>query len=423
MANVIFEEGTQTQASGFQGGDTLLFKTAAAADVVVTFAPASGLSAATVTLAVGDQSLTFAANAITDPTSTISFFSTGGSLLLGDTSTATGADTLSLSGDDASAAWGLSGVDTINMVGGGAHSAHGGDGADTIAVGATATGAYTIFGDDGDDTVTVDASATGALVISGGLGKDTLAGGVDNDHIYGNVLTPSGTVLDGADSISAGDGGDYVNGNAGKDTIDGGDGSDRLRGGADGDSILGGDGNDDINGNKGADTIDGGNDNDHIRGGADDDSIHGGDDNDILLGDLGADTLAGDAGIDIITGGDGNDVFVFATGDADPFTDSDDNTFYDEITDFTNGADKLDFGAVPAHVLYVTGATYTDVTAAQDAAQLKLTAGAATDVVAVAVGTDTYLFYDSDGTGTTIDSIVKLDAVSDASTITTADFV
>jgi hypothetical protein len=44
------------------------------------------------------------------------------------------------------------------------------------------------------------------------------------------------------------------------------------------------------------------------------------------------------------------------------------------------------------------------------------------DIVAVGIGDDTYLFYDSTGAGGTIDSAIKLDGVR-ASLIGTADFL
>ena len=422
MAGFIFELGSQTDASGFAAGDTLYFKDAAPTDVGVAFTPASGLSTATVTLNVGTQSLTFAADAL-GAAAAITFISADGELVIG-TSGADGA--LATASDDDSAVWGLAGADGISLDGDGNHIAHGGDGGDTIDVEAGSTGVLNIFGEGGNDTVTNAAGATGgALNIYGGLGADTLAGSDTNDHIYGNVAAPSGTVADSADSITAGDGNDYVNGNAGADTIDGEDGSDRIFGGADGDSIDGSAGNDTVNGNKGDDTISGGDDNDSLRGGADDDSITGDAGNDIIQGDLGDDNITGGAGADIMTGGAGADVFVFDVTDAAVLTVGS-AKFYDTITDYVVGEDTLDFSTnatLPTDVLYVTGATFQTVAAATTAAQTALTAGDDGDLVAVAVGTDTYLFFDADANDGTIDSVIKLSGIADASTITIDDFV
>jgi len=417
MANVIFESGTQTQASGLQSGDTLLFETTAPGDVIVTFQPASGFSIATTTLTANGQSLTFNADALLG--ANLSFFGASGTLDIGGADNDAG---LMASGDDASAAWGLDGNDTITIDGAGAHVGHGGAGDDSFALGAgTTDGDYTVYGNDGDDGVAFGA-ATGNLYVYGGLGEDTLATGAGNDHIYGNVADPSGTVADGADSITAGAGADYVNGNAGDDTIDGGTFSDRLLGGADDDSIIGGAGNDSINGNKGADVIDGGADDDSLRGGADDDSVSGGTGEDLVRGDLGDDTVSGDGGIDLVFGGDGDDVFFFAAGDATSAGVTHDGvTYYDTVGDFTGG-DLLDIqgGAFAGEVDYVTGATFTTVAQAQVAAAAALTAG---NVVAVAVGGDTYLFYNDTFASTTINEVIKLAGVSDASTITADDFV
>ena len=420
MAGFIFELGSQTDASGFAAGDTLYFKDAAPVDVGVSYTPASGLSTATVTLNVGTQSLTFAADAL-GGAAAITFIAADGELVIGTS----GADAaLATTSDSDSAIWGLAGADGISLDGDGNHIAHGGDGGDTIDVEAGSTGALNIFGEAGDDTVT-NAGGTGALNIYGGLGADTIDGSDNNDHIYGNVVAPSGTVADGADSITAGDGSDYVNGNAGADTIDGEGGSDRLRGGADADSIDGSAGNDDINGNKGDDTISGGDDDDSLRGGADDDSITGDAGNDIISGDLGDDNITGGAGADVMTGGAGADVFVFDVTDAAVLTVGS-AKFYDTVADYVVGEDTLDFSTnatLPTDVLYVTGATYSTVAAATTAAQTALTAGDDGDLVAIAVGTDTYLFFDADVNDGTIDSVIKLSGIADASTITIDDFV
>jgi hypothetical protein len=92
----------------------------------------------------------------------------------------------------------------------------------------------------------------------------------------------------------------------------------------------------------------------------------------------------------------------------------------DEITDFTDGVDHIGLGFHPA--LLIQSAA-TSLTAAADvAAQLLQAHAGAADVAAIAVGSDTYLFYDSSGAGGAIDSAIKLDTVNAAS-LTAADFL
>src|SRR5437762_3307272 len=129
MTSFIFEEGTQTDASGFVSGDTLYFKTAAPTAVVVTSTAASGLNAATTTLTVGSQSLTFATDALGNADDIV-FIAANGDLFIGDT----GVDTFTLSGASASAAWGLGGADSIEASGAGGHIVHAGDGADIVRI-------------------------------------------------------------------------------------------------------------------------------------------------------------------------------------------------------------------------------------------------------------------------------------------------
>jgi serralysin len=249
----------------------------------------------------------------------------------------------------------------------------------------------TLQGFDGNDLIM---GGTGPDVLFGGPGSDTLIGGDGNDHLYGQ--SPNGGP-DGPDSISGGNGSDYIQGNAGNDTLDGGDGSDRMQGGQGDDLITGGAGNDTINGNLGNDTIDGGDGNDSLRGGQGNDSIMGGNGNDVLSGDLGQDTL---------TGGPGQDIFVFS-GSGSP------STAPDLITDYTPGTDHLSIGFAPLAVL--TGAAQSSLAAASMAAQTLLDGHAGDqEVAALAVGSDTYIFYSSSG-GATVDSAVQLAGVNPAS--------
>ena len=116
--------------------------------------------------------------------------------------------------------------------------------------------------------------------------------------------------------------------------------------------------------------------------------------------------VSGDLGQDTLTGGAGNDIFLFAgqgSTTAAP----------DMITDFTSGTDHLSLGFTPAAVL--TGAAQASLAAAITAAQ-SLFDGHAGDheVAALAVGSDTYIFYASNA-GATADSAIQLVGASAAS--------
>jgi len=238
--------------------------------------------------------------------------------------------------------------------------------------------------------------------IFGGDGADSLDGGSGNDHLYGQSANGGN---DGNDLIFGGDGADYLQGNAGNDSLDGGAGSDRIQGGRDNDSIRGGTGNDSINGNLGNDTIDGGAENDSLRGGQGNDSILGGDGNDHIQGDLGADSLSGGAGTDIFIFGGGSAVFAGSTADV--------------VTDFQDGVDVLSIGYAPAAVL--TGSAASFSAAATSAQQLFDGHAGTSEVAAIKVGSDTYIFYSSNN-GATADSAAQLTGI-DNSAIAAADFV
>jgi Ca2+-binding RTX toxin-like protein len=89
-----------------------------------------------------------------------------------------------------------------------------------------------------------------------------------------------------------------------------------------------------VSGAGGNDTLFGGSWDDSLSGGDNNDVVRGGAGDDVALGGTGLDTLRGGLGDDTITGGPGADVFVFARGQGT-----------DRITDFVNGADRLDLRA------------------------------------------------------------------------------
>lgn len=79
--------------------------------------------------------------------------------------------------------------------------------------------------------------------------------------------------------------------------------------------------------------------NDYLIGDDDGDSLLGDLGNDSLFGGNGADRLLGGVGIDLLVGGAVGDVFKF-TGSTDSLING-----LDVITDFVNGAAKLDFSS------------------------------------------------------------------------------
>jgi serralysin len=405
MANYVFENITQSDASNFTSADSLYFLSGSVSNLGVVDAPGTttttGLGTTitneTITLTEGGKSLTFGAAALSYASThgDIQFLQTSDSLVLGLSST-----------NDTLAAGGTAGHGAVVF---------GFDGTD-ILTGSAASD--TLNGGEGNDTITGTSTTEGDYLL-GGNGADSITGGVGNDHIYGNLFTSTAGAVDGNDVINAGDGRDYVNGNGGDDLINGGNNDDRLYGGAGNDTMDGGNDQDYLQGNKGNDTLSGGNGVDELHGGADNDMLHGNTGNDALFGDLGNDTVDGGAGFDKLTGGAGNDVFWFAAGDADhanvssPAT-ATDHGVTDQIVDFTDAQDTIHLGFAVSAVLHTgPGVTFTDASAAETYAQQLLDASAGThDVAAITVGADTFLFY-NDTTGATINSAIKVLGVAD----------
>ena len=362
------------------------------------------------------------------------------------------------------------------------HLVIGTDATDTVAItpqgapSADAGGAIvdpnTVYALGGNDTV--DFSNSGAGVsnyLNGGFGADTINGGDANNHIYGNSMTsqvgatdPSSNVSDGGDTITVGIGSNYINGNAGADTINVGThamaatetttaevastGFNRVFGGANDDTInIIGNGHNVVNGNSGNDTIiDSGFGDNTLRGGQGDDHITGGSGHSVLMGDVGNDTImvhgsmgesvAAGQHIDIITGGAGSDTFDFSTTGAGQAALFGQNVYYQEITDFTHGDDKITLAA--ANQPMTTGAVgtastvFANVHDAEVYAQTQLS-GAGTGgghvVESLAVGSadNTYLFYSEAGNAAANQSevaglgIIHLDGVT-ASSMSFTDF-
>lgn len=389
MATFVFENMTQAQADALAGTDIVAVSTTTVTARNVGVSIATQVGTDVITLTVGSKSLVFNA-------ATLSAVSDAGNIVFNDNSS------LVLGTQAANAA----------------------------LTGATNPNTFYLFA--GNDSIDQSAGTNTEDFIYGMGGADTIIGGSTASHLYG--FNASGGT-DGADSIVGGGAGDYIQGNSGNDQLTGGAGSDRILGGAGNDTVLGGTDNDTVNGNTGDDSISGEAGDDFLRGGQGNDQISGGIANDKLFGDLGTDTLNGGVGVDEFTGGAGADVFTFTSTDANPVTVSS-VAYYDTVLDYTDGEDEFritntagtsTFGdaALAAEInIGAAGATFTTVSAATTYAQQLLDANTqAYDIAIVKVGSDTYLFYDSTGVqGTAIDSIVKLQGVTDTSLFTQADF-
>jgi len=437
MATYTFENMQQSDAAAFTASDFLLFASGTVANLGVSDTPGTTTTTAlgttitneTITLTENGKSLTFSAAVLSAGTQT--------------------SPNHVVFGNNDVAVFGTSAVDsfTVAATAGNAAAAFGFGGADAITGSA---GNDTINGGEGNDVITAITSASPGTdtfgnpiytdndFLLGGNGNDTINGAVGNEHIYGNVAVGAAGSADGDDVLHGNGGNDYINGNAGNDTITGDAGNDRLYGGNGNDSVDGGAGNDYLQGNKGNDTLLGGGGNDTVHGGSGDDTITVTAGNSQLFGDLGNDSITGGAGNDTVWGGAGYDTlvatsghtkFVFAAGDADignitsASTAVGHDTVFDNITGFVHGTDTLSIGFSVTGIETASG-TATSFANADDAYTYAkaILAGHGTEVAALEVGTDTFLFWDSTHSTGTIDSVVELHAYT-ASTIVKGDFV
>ncbi|MEL6885681.1 MAG: calcium-binding protein [Pseudomonadota bacterium] len=225
-------------------------------------------------------------------------------------------------------------------------------GVDTIDIAKLGISAFTDLAmTDTVDGVVIDFGAGDSLTLTGltaadlastdfALAPDLMLATNGDDTMKGTDDANIMSGLDGADRMQGKGGDDVLNGDAGRDFLDGDSGNDTLNGGGDNDKLLGDAGQDELNG---------GQRNDRLHGGDDNDVLNGGHGNDYLKGDAGNDTLNGGTGKDKMTGGTGIDTFVFAN-----------KSGRDQITDFENGIDVMDFTAVTG----VTGIA--DLAIAQD---------------------------------------------------------
>lgn len=172
------------------------------------------------------------------------------------------------------------------------------------------------------------------------------------------------------------DGNSNLSGTVQSDTLNGTSGEDRIKGN---------NGNDMLNGLNGADDLYGENGDDILYGGDSIDNLFGGNGNDRLEGGNGNDWLIGEKGDDVLTGDDGADIFLFAKAGGN-----------DIITDFTNGADKIQIASDTGITKYsqlkftdgvnANGVTYSIVTMG-NGGQVTLTG-----VLATALDTTDFIF-------------------------------
>lgn len=195
-----------------------------------------------------------------------------------------------------------------------------GDGNDSIDGGKYFN--HMLKGGNGDDTYFIR-SQTATVVELAGQGFDTVRTFVD--HTLATEVENLRLEVGGLTGI----------GNSMNNTITGSAGVDKIYGMDGNDSIQGRDGDDSIWGGLGIDTLRGENGNDILFGEAGDDKLDGGAGNDKLDGGAGNDLLIAGAGNDVMTGGAGSDIFRFYTTDVATYS-------FDQITDFTSGADKID---------------------------------------------------------------------------------
>ena len=469
MAGYVFENMSQQDAAAFSANDTLTFNTAGSTANQVRVDPYSNTSSGSgnggITLTYGQNadgsahSLTFSnAIATASTTTTTTSTTTNGGTPVTTTSTHI------LFSDSSHLEIGQNGTgDTLNPI--------------------DNTNSHTVYGLGGNDTIAFAGVGAGVSeYLNGGFGADTINGGNANNHIYGNseftqrgATDPgSSNVADGDDTITVLGGTNYINGNAGADTITAGtnattgaqaapasNGFNHIFGGADDDVInIAGAGHNAVNGNTGNDTItDTGTGDNTLRGGSGNDTITGGSGHSVLMGDVGNDYIIvhGNAGenvsggssntattahIDVISGGDGGDTFDFSAAGAGQAVKFGQVTYYQEVTDFTHGVDKMILpasGANPdGNTGAVVGTSNTIFASVHDAEAYANTvlngdgvAGATPTVEALSVGSssNTYLMYldtaSTQPTGTNEVaglSIVHLDNVT-ASSLTATDFI
>jgi len=229
-------------------------------------------------------------------------------------------------------------------------------------------GAGIVFGGGGDDRLvglSGDDSFTGGAgndLLEGGAGNDTLvgdgdAGAAGNDLLFGNA---------GDDILVGGAGDDALWGGAGADKLDGGAGFDYAEygdatagvsidltadsstwtGDAHGDTLISIDAFDLTTFN---DVFHGADGDDKVVARAGDDQLFGGGGNDTLVAGEGNDILSGGTGADVLIGEQGADIFKYTAVEESSGALVNGVLQIDDITDFTQGVDKIDLSAIDAN--------------------------------------------------------------------------
>jgi Ca2+-binding RTX toxin-like protein len=280
---------------------------------------------------------------------------------------------------------------------------NGGEGDDTVTGGALDD---TIFAGRGDNLI--DAGAGDDVVAIGYGWQQTLEGGADDDLLIVMdayfpvyfIIGNTGIVDDGQLSQITGFERFDVDGSVFDDIVRTGDGNDTIDGLRGNDTLFGDDGTDLVLGQGGADVLDGGEGDDAVRGGTGGDEITGGGGDDLLFGDGGEDGLSGGDGNDTLVGGRGFDVLTGDAG-ADTFR-VDAGPDGDLVMDFVSGEDRLVFTGA------VLGSGFQPGRQAGDDLALGGPTGTTGQFVLRAIGPDSGLFWDSDGTGTTPEILLVL---------------
>jgi len=198
-----------------------------------------------------------------------------------------------------------------------------------------------------------------------------------------------------------GEGKDQVYGDAQANTIIGAGGDDTFYGAGGNDKLYGGAGNDFIDGGTGQNEIFGGNGNDSIYGGGGGNSLSGNAGDDIILGGSGKDLIIGGAGVDTLTGNGGDDVFRFASGDSLGAT----AAGLDRIVDWQSRYKiDLDISGSATNYMEAKAATFA---AAQGQADTLFAQGTI-KIAAFQVGTDAFLFAETDSSHAGYDVAIKL---------------
>lgn len=358
--NIAGERGDDTMAGG-AGADKFVFRSAFGHDTITDLEVGDRIEITT------DGVLTFGGLSEVDGSTIVQIGGMGGqsifldgvgidhlavdardglvAILMGDLAMGDETDNILIGGDDFDILRGLGGNDTLDG-GAGDDLIDGGDGDDLIIASA---GSDKIDGGAGIDTIDFSGSVGGFMVFDGSVSvsNGSLHTFTDIERIIGSESADNVESWAGLSGLTDEPtdpnyyGGIYFDGRGGDDYAVGGLGADTLLGGNGDDWLSGTDYADTFETVIGAgDTIDGEDGNDRLEGSGHADTLLGGAGDDVLLGNAGADTIDGGAGADtilaglgddVITGGEGADWFIFETGDGN-----------DVVTDFGNGADKVD---------------------------------------------------------------------------------